>query len=368
MHDPMKYALVLAGAVVACGGSEFSSSDGDAALGDDASSMTDASGSPFDSGGSRDGEHVDGTMASDSGAADGGGADGVSMDSSAQDAAAVCPGQCVAPAPSGWTGVEWFAASFGQTAPACSSSYLGRTLGTSGLHVAASTCGCSCGGSTNIVCTLTSDQWCGSSNCIGTISQRQYTSGACTPTAQCGSMMVDFLGPTFSSGTCAKVPTRVLPQPNWDFSTASCVPVTAPTTTGCSTSNVCAPPLDSSFKRCIAQTGDVPSCPIGAYTDGPHVVYSGAATDTRDCAPACDCGPLTGTVACGGTVQFYSDSQCQTTVGSAMPATSACVGPVNAAYGKWTVQPTGGNCAASTNPQPSGAYTPTGPTTFCCLP
>jgi hypothetical protein len=117
---------------------------------------------------------------------------------------------------------------------------------------------------------------------------------------------------------------------------------------------------------CIQATGDR-TCPDG-WPDR-HVVYDGA-DDSRSCSD-CTCGqPEGGT--CSGLVSLYKDGACSALVDAVSVVsdgpTCVQVQPKGSALGSQSLsmiayQP--GACAPGGG-EPTGALTPTGPTTFCC--
>jgi hypothetical protein len=127
---------------------------------------------------------------------------------------------------------------------------------------------------------------------------------------------------------------------------------------------VCAAVPESGFHSspCVQHDGDV-ACPAGAYTEK-YVEYA-SFTDNRDCT-ACTCGAPAG-VTCEGVDVFQSaDSTCSglsTTLQGPLPCQQAAFIRADV---KFVPAATGGSC----QPSPvtaTGAATPTGAVTFCCL-
>jgi hypothetical protein len=132
-----------------------------------------------------------------------------------------------------------------------------------------------------------------------------------------------------------------------------------------------APPATAGFRVCIYQVGDndCTGPELVPYTEK-HVFYKDY-QDTRSCA-ACSCGSPSGST-CSSTVSIYTDGACSTLAYSAtvdatgpachdLPAGSP-LGSKSATAPKYTP----GTCAPSGG-EPTGAATPTNPSTYCCLP
>jgi hypothetical protein len=109
---------------------------------------------------------------------------------------------------------------------------------------------------------------------------------------------------------------------------------------------------------CIA-TSDVAPCPASYPSARTYYAY---ATDTRACTP-CTCGAPSG-VNCAGSVTVSDEPGCTHTP-AMEPVPSTCINPLaeSAIFSGGT--PSGGSCEPDGG-QPTGAYTPSTPTTICC--
>lgn len=175
-------------------------------------------------------------------------------------------------------------------------------------------------------------------------------------------------------GTCGTAPaptlTRANPAWTWGRNAEACGDSSPGV--GCQAADhTCLPRPQGAFVKgvCIMQSGEQ-TCPAG-FTDT-HVIYDPAKTvDNRACG-ACTCGAITNGT-CSATITVYSDTSCSSSVTMLHPTTQAgdCQDtPGNPAYGalKATFSAvSGGSCAAGGG-QLTGAASPGGATTFCCVP
>lgn len=124
--------------------------------------------------------------------------------------------------------------------------------------------------------------------------------------------------------------------------------------------------------RCVAKTA-APACTItageqtcgGDYPVGTGEAWSRDYTDTRECS-ACQCGFGISTCGGGGSIELYSQPNCQ---GATLSLTGAAQGDncnvgFTPASGRITGTPTGNTCPP--NAYPSGELTPTDSSTICC--
>lgn len=131
-----------------------------------------------------------------------------------------------------------------------------------------------------------------------------------------------------------------------------------------------APQPGSGFRICMFHNNDV-DCPSFSPYSEKHVAYDDF-MDTRACSP-CTCGTPSGGK-CSSAISIYADGACSTAplvtpivdstgttcldLPAGTPLGSKSVAP--ASYSPGACQPGGG--------MPTGAATPTNPSTFCCLP
>jgi hypothetical protein len=136
----------------------------------------------------------------------------------------------------------------------------------------------------------------------------------------------------------------------------------------------CIPKEDHSipgFHLCISREGEWDCTKSNRFTEQ-HVFYDNA-EDTRDCM--CTCGPPMGSK-CAAALTLHQDAACTGPVKQGIPIDSigpTCVdlqAPVPALKGKsstpWIYHP--GACTPMESSSPNGTVTPSGPTTYCCIP
>jgi hypothetical protein len=276
-------------------------------------------------------------------------------------------GQCVAAAPSGWTGpVELFVAPSG-TPPSCGAGFDATPAfdGNGGLTAAAPTCtACGCGGPTGASCSgpfmsFYVDDSCGTPS----IDQQEVTA-QCEPTVPIAAS-VQVGEPVLTAGSCAPTGgTPSIPAVVWSQVARACTPVsTAPSGT-CDSGQICTASPVGGFtaSACVLQPGVATSCPSG-YPTGPQVFYSGV-DDERACS-ACTCGAPTG-AACSIGIPAVSNCVDGTTL-DAGPDCSAFTGGDLVKLGS-PVTLNAGSCAVSGGGAPGGVATGTGGTSFCCSP
>jgi hypothetical protein len=194
---------------------------------------------------------------------------------------------------------------------------------------------------------------------------------ACTPVPAnlCGgaaSMDTPLTRLTYDAGCIANPATTTGSPSSW-MTVARLCP--RPVATGvCRANEQCLPGLTSDFSKiCIYQGGDV-SCPVAPspYTNK-TLLYSGQ-NDSRGCT-ACSCGnPSMGS--CTGSIAVYGNQNCQAPSSIYSFLLNPCQ-PYNAVPTPGSVLTnyavTHGACPTPATPTPTGAVTPTGPTTVCCM-
>jgi hypothetical protein len=313
---------------------------------------------------------------------------GEPSDAGAEAQSSLCPGQCVATPPLGWSGVALLWQGAPDQEPPCpegapNEGYRGYAdLAASPLSCAA----CGCDPPTG-ECGLPSKLWAGSNNCFtpgGTstsFNPPTNWSGSCTAQdavpggAQCNggpcakSLWSDPLTLTESGCTPRVIVPKSLPilGPTWKNSALACQANAYPS---CSPTQVCAPAVQPGFATCIFAWGDDHKCPE-PYSDR-HVFYDDY-IDTRECTD-CKCDPPVGSQ-CTALLSVYQDNACEGSLVGAFPIASEgepiCEGlsPAGLPLGSKTItkptytpglcQPSGGEL--------TGELAPTGAATFCCL-
>ena len=310
--------------------------------------------------------------------------------------------------PSGWTGYFALYDGLPSGVPGCSGTWPTQAFeGNGQLTSLPATCNSMCGTPTGGTCQIPeldiSDAACTVQGvCSGPVTPPTgYTPGACFnfPASPPGSGFTYFGGSTCgpqtttncSTGTkpcnvsaavgpgtvagssCAPIATApTLPAVTWGSTGQACGGATPGT--GCGSSDTCMPIPESPFVSsgvCIMQAGNQ-TCPAGQFTDQ-HIFYAGT-TDTRACTTG-SCGAATSDT-CTVEWTLYSDTSAtpncttlQMTVDSGKCAafTGGASVQITSAKAKVTVPPNGGSCTP-VDGQPTGSVTPTGATTFCCIP
>lgn len=280
---------------------------------------------------------------------------------------------CVPPAPSGWTGPLAFWDAAGTAPHSCvepfpTQQYTGR----SNLTASPATCStCTCGSPSGGTC---NEEVYGQSSCTGGsvgLATGNVTNGCgnWTGSGHPGDRYTSFRFAGVYGVSCPagpQVPT--VPPSAYGRTGTACRAASPAPTAGCLGGNVCSPVPSSgdpsAFHLCLYQAGDM-ICPSG-YSNR-YVTYSGV-SDTRSCS-ACSCYNPGGT--CTGTLRFYADGSCGGELGST--AIDGVVGALHclgfssnfqSVRADWS-GPRGTSCVPSVS-RPTGAATPTGPTTFCC--
>jgi hypothetical protein len=281
---------------------------------------------------------------------------------------------CTPAAPAGFTGPVAFdlqnpGSGNAPTPLDCSAPYATDVFGSlfASPNADPAVCQCECGAVANgcagpMVETYTSNM-CNTTNPCTTIQAGACQAAGCGIGGQSGSIVA---AAQPSGGACGSSVQKTVPTwdstQDWGTAARVCAPTTSPPTTGCTGTEVCAPASQFGTSLCIYQTGNV-ACP-SSYPNRHLLDMSG--TDTRSCTNGCTCGSPTG-VTCSSSVTWSSSATCSPSA----PITSggACVffgGTLSPPYIAATVTTTGGACASGGSSTPSGAVTPTGPTTVCC--
>jgi hypothetical protein len=195
--------------------------------------------------------------------------------------------------------------------------------------------------------------------------QDQPIATTCTPLAvgTCGGTHVTISASVASGGSCAPDAGSQIAPAAWTAGARLCAATGAPSPAGCDAGEVCAPATGLPFEPstyCIARSG-VATCPAGYPVQ--HTYYESSA-DTRACTP-CSCGAPSGSTCTGGGITVYGGAMCSGgSTQLAVPQTCAALGGSKVGIFSGATA-AGGSCAPSGG-QPTGAFTPTTPTTICC--
>ncbi len=277
---------------------------------------------------------------------------------------------CAQPAPPGWQGPVVLAESLKGAAPACSGDYGDeRFAGTGSPLVPPAQCACA-------PCSAPTGQTCPNNFTVKLHQQTSCTiaysdqpmSASCWNVGGASARGVISTPPAPTDmGTCTtQLTTNDVPAVTWERSARVCGSTTAlGKEDSCVAGEVCVAPPRAPFlpRLCVLATGEM-ACPAGSAYSVQHVYFTGG-SDTRACT-GCSCAAATGTT-CAGSFHTFDSASCMVETG-AYPLTSACTSLTTAPMGmSITVAPSGGSCALSGG-QATGAFTPSGATTVCCLP
>lgn len=274
---------------------------------------------------------------------------------------------CIPAAPVNWNGPVMVYEGPGDTpAPTCPGYWPDESQTVKGDLTPQGDCDCACAAATGMSCGSARVYQHPSSNCFATVDPPYTTHnpGQCTSVSISSSSYYGLSNPATSGGNCAASAVDELATPTWGQTIRACSN-DGLTQSGCEAGTLCAPSGDVQYDRlCIWSAGDN-TCPIGSsYSE--RVVFHDDFTDDRSCG-ACTCGAPSGN--CNPEVHY----------------TSGCSGSQISLYdilnpGDCKQLGTGGGTTYATlsnNPSatctPSagtvtGAATPTGPSTYCCLP
>lgn len=278
-----------------------------------------------------------------------------------------CSGNCVPPAPSGWTGpyVVYFGPT-SQSQPACEASYSSSYAGNDTPNASAAQCICSCG---TPDCTMASIRHtCGVA--CSSVGPAPFSNNVCYNVMPCTSAPFWFEG---QPGSCAPITTTTMPllPVSWQNYAIGCQPNTQASNACTAAGDVCIPSLSSpsTHEICVQFSGSV-SCPSsGSQYSVPHVEFKTVA-DTRSCPSTCTCGAPAG---CTGQVNVFTSSNCTGAVSTYAVLDGTTCYNSQIEVGGGTVEVvltgTGSSCqpAAATVPG-VGNVTGATATTFCCLP
>lgn len=315
-------------------------------------------------------------------------------------APACAGGICVPKPPSGWQGpVVYYEGN--AIAPSCPSTYPVVVLtAKSGVEAGQAQCGlCACAAPTGVTCKAKASFFdglaCSGDGCWGgwpgvCNGDPLAVDSACKPQNLCWSQSstdkprsAAFTQVEVAGGMCAPFAQSGILKgtPSYTTNAHVCGGQTADPA-GCGASTMCVPATPPGFAQetCVFRSGDA-ACPASGWTNR-HVFYTGEIVDARACSP-CSCGPPAGTCV-GAKLELYTDPACTQELDTISVAELAgCTNiksdsfPIaapgcNGVGGdSRSMRIVGGSPAAATC-APSGgvvtgAATPTGPVTLCCL-
>lgn len=282
--------------------------------------------------------------------------------------AAVCPATsaCVEAPIAGWNGPAiFYEAASTATPPACSGGYANTALNLhGGLSGGNATCTCSCGAAAGTTCGSATVGGYLDSACTAIRNNEMLAPNACA-TVAVSSNYYYLDVPNVTGGSCAASLAKNIPPATWSTQFLTCTGTQAFTSTGCAADQVCAPRPSAPFDAqvCIYASGAV-TCPSGSSYSNRFVRYA-SFSDTRDCS-TCSCGAPTGS--CGGHVDFITSTSQGCNLGpkaTITPGQCVALSITTTDLNKYVPAPAP-TCAASTGAL-TGALSPTGATTFCCL-
>jgi hypothetical protein len=271
---------------------------------------------------------------------------------------------CV-PAPAGAVGTT-------VTTTTCPAGFAAATSGVlnSGLSGGAGCTGCACGAGTVASCSATVSLYTDQTSCQAAVPQLQFKISTVDPDmCPIPYMQGQVYGGALSAwavstGGCQPSGAPARTTPMWAASTHFCAAEKVGPT-GCAAGSVCM--ARPAGKACVLLDGAAATCPAGTAPPTPAALYTGF-SDLRTCG-ACAC-TAAGQSCDGVSVHFGSDYSCGVDYGTLTASSKNCL-PNNpngiyvpGFYLKGA--PTPPSCAPSS--AVSGALTPTGPRTLCCLP
>ncbi len=285
--------------------------------------------------------------------------------------------ECVAEAPSGWTGYAYaLMTDLPAPAPTPCPDASQPELHFDKPSGPASCSTCSCGAVQGVSCGYPEmDCYDNSSSCSnGADESFNDKDGACHDFSSFWNdhndwntcEMTQAAGLT-GSGSCT--PSVVVPAvpPPWGAEVRTCA-LAGPFGAGCNGSEVCVPRAVTNYPElCVTQQGEH-SCPSG-WNGG--AVYGGS-SDDRSCSP-CTCSGVNGASCTTGTIIVYDQNTCGTGGDGPIAVTQTCTDisyrtdNYSGSYELLAGTLQGGSCSPNGG-QPTGAINPTDPLTVCCLP
>ncbi len=297
---------------------------------------------------------------------------GVAADSSADvatDGGSSCLAECAPAAPTDWQGpFAIFESSGAAPLPACPSGYSAIAYeGFATPTAAPATCACECDDPAGVACSAPTMSFFFDSSCTngcGTANQPIGTSCTSLNAQNCnGSSRYEVAPSVASGGTCMPIVTRDIPKATWNDSVRLCAAPTELDGVGCNANQVCAPAVAAPYeaRRCVMKMG-IGACPAAYPT--PHVYYT-SSNDDRDCS-TCTCGTRAGG-SCAASVTVYKDFSCGST-GTTLAASTCTSANSSGYFAKAAAGVFAGGSCTPDGGAPTGAFTPTAPTTVCCTP
>jgi hypothetical protein len=287
-----------------------------------------------------------------------------------EDPSCVVTSLCTAPPPSGWIGIGWLDP---DTVVTCPPSLAEVNLyETANLNAATLACTCECGTAT-AHCGIDLTCYAGDTGCNNAGTSFTVT-GCQTVSLPQGATSCLALAPRLV-GSCPATTKTVRPTVVWPATGRACVREAGGYCTGGTLQCVPRPPAGA-VGPCVVHTGDV-ACPgTGPYT-AKHLYYDGKTNDTRACTACSEC-TASGTCRCDTMmpecgVSIYSDSLCQSSNPTTVPAGGMCMPITNSGSTSPKAQPVGLLPPESTQCVPgtstvTGTITPTTKLTICCIP
>lgn len=272
---------------------------------------------------------------------------------------------CIPAAPVNWNGPVMVYEGPGDTpAPTCPGHWPDESQTVQAALTPQGGCDCACAAATGLSCGSARLYRHGSSNCAATLDPPFTTlsPGQCTSVTVSSSSFYGVSNPATSGGSCAASVVDTLAAPTWAQTVRSCGNDTL-AQSSCAAGTVCAPSGDVQYDRvCIWSAGDN-ACPINSPYNQ-RVVFHDGYTDDRSCG-SCSCGTPSGK--CNPNVH-YTDScgSSQILLDVLGPGVCKTINAGSSAYATLSNEPEA-TCAPSTGTV-NGAVTPTGPSTYCCLP
>lgn len=284
---------------------------------------------------------------------------------------------CAAPAPADWSGPGWVAMDPNTSCPG--SFPTAADLHTAnGLNPADATCGCSCDAPTGVRCIMSTRCWvspqCGGAGDVWGHGCRD-TCGWFALDAQYQNQDLNCSAPPAGAtfGSCAANPQVDAAPVAWPAAARACLG-TGDGAGVCDVDSLCVPrPAFDAFGPCIVRDGAHMCQP--PYTTDATSYFDGTYEDTRSCS-ACTCGdPQGGTCQCQSPpcgVHLHYGTSCGGTGDAWLPEGGSC-DTINTSFSNLAIIHVGsvltnpGSCAPN-QPTPTGAVTPTGTRTVCCMP
>lgn len=285
--------------------------------------------------------------------------------------------ECVPAVPGGWTGYFHISRTDYPTLPPPCAGGDEPTLFHAGPAGPAECTACSCGAVSGAACSppafscYTNSTTCGSGEVDLTAALQD---GQChKPANQIGaafalSCAITEPSQVLANGKCEPSAADFPNKAPWQNEVGACE---QPTGGGCESGQMCAPKASGNMGDglCVQKEGDA-ACPAGAFSKKVQVYKDG--TDGRSCA-ACTCGD-SATTCNGGAYTVFDSNNCDNQGNDPpIPVDSSTCKNVTALLdvNSWSMQATlpkpQGNCPPAGG-EPQGAFSPTGPVTFCCQP